>query len=113
MLDKSRSDWKDFKGANEQLEEELETYKKSSGTVGGHGRRAGRQALGGRAVGRRMAQPSWSAQTTPFLTQLRALCPLLLQYLEKKEFLQRAELREYEQERDKRLASDVRTRGRL
>jgi hypothetical protein len=29
------------------------------------------------------------------------------------EFLQRAELREYELERDKRLASDVRLRGRL
>jgi Bucentaur or craniofacial development len=35
------------------------------------------------------------------------------QYLDKKEFLQRSELREYEQERDKRLASDIRTRGRL
>jgi hypothetical protein len=29
------------------------------------------------------------------------------------DFLKRAELREYEQERDRRLASDVRTRGRL
>jgi hypothetical protein len=29
------------------------------------------------------------------------------------DFLKRAELREYEQERDKRLASDVRLRGRL
>lgn len=29
------------------------------------------------------------------------------------EFLKRAELREYELERDKRLASDVRLRGRL
>ena len=29
------------------------------------------------------------------------------------EFLKRAELREYEIERDKRLASDVRLRGRL
>jgi hypothetical protein len=35
------------------------------------------------------------------------------QYLDKQEFLQRAELREYELERDKRLASDVRLRGRL
>lgn len=34
VLDKSRSDWKDFKTTNEELEEELETYKKSSGTVG-------------------------------------------------------------------------------
>ncbi|GAB4820469.1 hypothetical protein N2152v2_007515 [Parachlorella kessleri] len=66
VLDKSKSDWKDFKGTNEQLEEELESYKKSAGT-----------------------------------------------YLEKKEFLQRAELREYEQERDKRLGADIRTRGRL
>ncbi len=33
VLDKSRSDWKEFKGTNEELEEELETYKKSAGTV--------------------------------------------------------------------------------
>lgn len=33
VLDKSRSDWKDFKTTNEELEEELETYKKSSNTV--------------------------------------------------------------------------------
>ncbi|GIL55263.1 hypothetical protein Vafri_10839 [Volvox africanus] len=35
------------------------------------------------------------------------------QYLDKQNFLKRAELREYEKERDLRLASDVRTRGRL
>lgn len=35
------------------------------------------------------------------------------QYLDKQGFLQRADLREYEQERDRRLASDMRTRGRL
>ncbi|WIA20388.1 hypothetical protein OEZ85_004809 [Tetradesmus obliquus] len=35
------------------------------------------------------------------------------QYLERQDFLKRAELREYELERDKRLASDVRLRGRL
>lgn len=35
------------------------------------------------------------------------------QYLDRQEFLKRAELREYELERDKRLASDVRLRGRL
>ncbi|KAG2483019.1 hypothetical protein HYH03_018099 [Edaphochlamys debaryana] len=35
------------------------------------------------------------------------------QYLDKQNFLKRAELREYEKERDARLASDVRTRGRL
>lgn len=33
-------------------------------------------------------------------------------YLEKVDFLKRAELREYEIERDKRLGSDARTRGR-
>lgn len=33
--------------------------------------------------------------------------------LRPQDFLQRAELREYELERDKRLASDVRLRGRL
>ncbi|KAG2431195.1 hypothetical protein HXX76_009723 [Chlamydomonas incerta] len=35
------------------------------------------------------------------------------QYLDKQNFLKRAELREYEKERDIRLASDIRTRGRL
>jgi len=35
------------------------------------------------------------------------------QFLDKQDFLKRAELREYEKERDKRLASDVRNRGRL
>jgi len=34
-------------------------------------------------------------------------------YLDKVDFLKRTETREYEQERDKRLASDIRTRGRL
>ena len=35
------------------------------------------------------------------------------QYLDRQDFLKRAELREYEIQRDARLASDVRTRGRL
>ena len=34
-------------------------------------------------------------------------------YLEEQDFLKRAELREYEIERDARLAGDVRSRGRL
>ncbi|KAK9824451.1 hypothetical protein WJX72_010349 [[Myrmecia] bisecta] len=34
-------------------------------------------------------------------------------YLDKVDFLKRAELREYEKERDKRLQGDVRNRGRL
>lgn len=34
-------------------------------------------------------------------------------YLDKQEFLKKAELREYEIERDQRLASDIRTRGRV
>ena len=33
-------------------------------------------------------------------------------YLDKVDFLKRAELREYELERDKRLAGDARSRGR-
>ena len=36
-----------------------------------------------------------------------------VQYLDKQAFLQQADLREYEKERDRRLASDVRNRGRL
>ena len=35
------------------------------------------------------------------------------QYLDKQNFLKDVELREYEKERDRRLASDVRNRGRL
>ncbi len=38
---------------------------------------------------------------------------LMLLWLPLQNFLKRAELREYEKERDTRLASDVRTRGRL
>ncbi len=34
-------------------------------------------------------------------------------YLEEQDFLKRAELRDYELERDARLNADVRTRGRL
>ena len=34
-------------------------------------------------------------------------------YLDKVDFLKRAELREYEKERDARLGSDMRSRGRL
>eukprot|EP00877_Chromochloris_zofingiensis_P003644 jgi/Chrzof1/13280/Cz07g27110.t1 len=66
VLDKTKMDWKDYKKTDAELEEELESYKKSDKT-----------------------------------------------YLDKQDFLKRAELREYEQERDKRLASDVRLRGRL
>ncbi|KAI3435540.1 hypothetical protein D9Q98_001605 [Chlorella vulgaris] len=66
VLDKSRSDWKDFKQADDSIEEELEVHKRSGG-----------------------------------------------QYLDKQAFLQQADLRQYEQDRDRRLASDVRNRGRL
>lgn len=34
-------------------------------------------------------------------------------YLDKFDFLKRAELRQYEQERDQRLSRDMRSRGRL
>lgn len=34
-------------------------------------------------------------------------------YLDKVDFLKRAELRQYEQERDQRLSQDMRSRGRL
>ena len=34
-------------------------------------------------------------------------------YLDKVDFLKRAELRQYEQERDQRLSRDMRSRGRL
>lgn len=48
----------------------------------------------------------------PIQQQLTFVRVLLL-LVRPQEFLQRAELREYELERDKRLASDVRLRGRL
>ncbi|GIM03444.1 hypothetical protein Vretimale_8216 [Volvox reticuliferus] len=66
VLDKTKADWSEYKAANTEVDEELETYKRSGE-----------------------------------------------QYLDKQNFLKRAELREYEKERDLRLASDVRTRGRL
>ena len=65
VLDKSRHDWAGYKKDNENVDEELEAYKKSGG-----------------------------------------------KYLDKVNFLQRAELREYETERNARLASDVRNRAR-
>ena len=34
-------------------------------------------------------------------------------YLDRVDFLKRAELRQYEKERDERLGADIRTRGRL
>uniref|UniRef100_A0A7S0V343 BCNT-C domain-containing protein n=1 Tax=Polytomella parva TaxID=51329 RepID=A0A7S0V343_9CHLO len=66
VLEKTRSDWKDFKSQNVTVDDELEAYKRSND-----------------------------------------------QFLERQEFLKRTELREYETERDKKLASDIRTRGRL
>ena len=66
VLDKSRSDWKDFKKVDNDVEEELELHKRSND-----------------------------------------------QYLDKKAFLERANVRAYEAERDKRLAADIRTRGRV
>ena len=66
VLDKSRSDWKDYKKSDEGVDEELEMHKRSGA-----------------------------------------------QFLDKQAFLKQAELREYEIERDRRLASDVRNRGRL
>lgn len=66
VLDKSKSDWQQYKKQQVEVDEELEHYKKSGD-----------------------------------------------KYLDKQEFLKQAELREYETERDKRLAADVRSRGRL
>jgi len=65
VVDKSRYDWQGYK-KDEKLDEELETYKKSSN-----------------------------------------------KYLDKVHFLKQAEYKEYERERDQRLNSDVRNRGRL
>lgn len=66
VMDKSMSDWKQYKDKDEKVLEELEVHKKSGGT-----------------------------------------------YLEKKDFLATADVKAYEKERDARLASDVRNRGRL
>lgn len=66
VMDKSMSDWKQYKDKDEKVLEELELHKKSGGT-----------------------------------------------YLEKKDFLAAADVKAYEKERDARLASDVRNRGRL
>lgn len=66
VMDKSKSDWKEFKSTDQEIHEELEAHKKSGAT-----------------------------------------------YLDKKEFLSKADYAEYERERDRRLAQDVRNRGRL
>jgi hypothetical protein len=51
---------------------------------------------------------------SPLLNSPPLFSPLpRLQYLDKQAFLKQAELREYEKDRDRRLASDVRNRGRL
>jgi hypothetical protein len=65
-LDKTRSDWREFKAGDGGVEAELEAHKRSGAA-----------------------------------------------YLEKQAFLKQAELAEYERERDQRLNSDVRNRGRL
>jgi hypothetical protein len=66
VMDKSKSDWKDFKTKDDQILEELEAHKKSGAT-----------------------------------------------YLGKKDFLAAADVKQYEKERDLKLGSDVRNRGRL
>ena len=66
VMDKSKSDWKDFKTKDEHVLEELEAHKKSGAT-----------------------------------------------YLEKKDFLAAADVKQYEKERDLKLGADVRNRGRL
>ncbi|CAI0467586.1 unnamed protein product [Linum tenue] len=63
VLDKTKKDWGEFKEENKGLEDELETYKKSSN-----------------------------------------------QYLDKQSFLQRTDYREFERERDARLAMQARRR---
>jgi hypothetical protein len=66
VLDKTRSDWKEFKRGDDDVDEELEAHKRSG---------AG--------------------------------------FLERQAFLGRAEVAQYERERDQRLGSDMRNRGRL
>ena len=66
VMDKSKSDWKEFKTNDDQVLEELEAHKKSGAT-----------------------------------------------YIEKKDFLLAADVKQYEKERDAGLGSDVRNRGRL
>jgi hypothetical protein len=66
VLDKTRSDWREFKRSDDAVEEELEAHKRSGAA-----------------------------------------------FLDRQAFLSRAELAEYERERDQRLGSNVRNRGRL
>ena len=117
VLDKSRADWKDFKKADDTIDEELEMHKRSGDQVG---RGAGEVRLGasccclalrhhtslcpGPTFPHPLAHHHCPAGCTP---------PPASQYLDKQAFLQQADLREYEKERDRRLASDVRNRGRL
>ena len=155
MLDKSRADWKDYKKADDTIEEELEMHKRSGDQVRrpGAGRAVGWGHMQGQGGGGAGGGAGCPAGCCPHALPALALllpppaapplplctpCPLhtpplpsppshlpppiflhphppppLPQYLDKQAFLKEAELREYEKERDRRLASDVRNRGRL
>lgn len=139
MLDKSKADWQQMKATDAQLEEELEAHKKSGGQYLDKVRpRAAGQARWGvrcaaavaacvaaaaprrtrclvRACLRAAAPaqhsgrspvPPWTPTHARAHTAARTVRPQV-------DFLKRAELREYEKERDQRLAADVRNRGRL
>ena len=114
VLDKSRSDWREFKAGDEAVEEELEVHKRSAGQVR---RRRRRQRWRRRQVPGQQGRPGPVSATSPGpLSALHAplppsLCPP--QYLDKQAFLKGTELAQYERERDQRLGADVRNRGRL
>lgn len=116
MLDKSRADWKDLKQGDEALEEELEMHKRSADQVRRRaGRRADRPAVVAVPAPLPTSTPLPRCFHPPLITPTHPPTPSTQppQYLDKQAFLKEAELREYERERDRRLASDVRNRGRL
>lgn len=120
VLDKSKADWNTLKSSDAALEEELEAHKRSGGQyldkVGQRGSGCSREGMAQPAARDRVYRGERRASVTD-ASMLpasanggkSALGCARMQV----DFLKRAELREYEQERDKRLASDMRTRGRL
>ena len=113
VLDKSRADWGQYKKADETVQEELQAHGRSADQA--------RPPLAGERffsllppllppTGLRNAPCPLAFGTRP-LTGARPPAPA--QYLERQAFLKSAELRQYEQERDARLGSDIRNRGRL
>jgi hypothetical protein len=116
VLDKTKADWSEFKvgpcGGGGLATGHAPTRPHAAGPAGP---RRLRKAPRGQPPACDPARPPARPQAshTAVDEELEAHKRSGAAYLEKQDFLKRAELAAYEKERDARLASDVRTRGRL